>query len=306
MRPARSATRRCAPFRGPLRQSGRFAGQVRRLLHRGSTRVNHQGVRRSRRAAEETAASRQAGRYLRYHHETTGTSSVPSAYQLRREPLTAAIAESIQFVDIKEAFSQRARDPHGAATLDALIDLVATGAETLQTAGENTSNDRYLLHVNVEQGLLDHPDFDHDPGTGPERPATADPAGVCRVADGPGLSAHTARRVACDATVATITEDNRGNVLDLGRKRRTISRLQKLALQRRDGQCQYPGCERTRTDAHHVIHWADGGPTNLTNLPSLSFRRHHLLHEGLSHARNQPPPPRARFRGIECLGPPGP
>ncbi|MDA8045681.1 MAG: HNH endonuclease [Actinomycetota bacterium] len=51
-------------------------------------------------------------------------------------------------------------------------------------------------------------------------------------------------------------------------------------MQRRDGQCQYPGCERTRTDAHHIIHWADGGPTNLTNLPSLCSRHHHLLHEG--------------------------
>ena len=237
--------------------------------------------RRSRRAAEETAESRQASRYFRYHHDDDG--NVVGTFRIPAEAgavLVAAIEEATDLADIKEADSQRARDPHGAASLDALIDLVTAGAQALHPGADTPADTRYLLQVIVEQAVLDNPDIDHNPGNYTTRPSTADPAGVCQVAKGPGLSAHTARRVACDATVTTITQDSLGNLLDLGRKRRTVSRLQKLALQRRDRHCQYPGCSRTRTDAHHVVHWADGGPTNLTNLLSLCSRHHHLLHEG--------------------------
>ena len=246
--------------------------------------------RRSRRAAEETAESRQAGRYLRYHHDDDG--NLVGSFRIPAEAgavLVAAIEEATELADIKEADSQRARDPHGAASLDALIDLVAAGAQALRHAGGTPAESRYLLQVIVEQAVLEHPDTDTDPDTDqntfPEtsdaaRGYMSDPAGVCQVADGPGLSAHTARRIACDATVTTITQNDQGNLLDLGRKRRTVSRLQKIALQRRDRHCQYPGCNRTRTDGHHIVHWADGGPTNLDNLLSLCSRHHHLLHEG--------------------------
>jgi hypothetical protein len=36
----------------------------------------------------------------------------------------------------------------------------------------------------------------------------------------------------------------------------------------------------TRTHAHHLIHWTDGGPTNRDNLVCLCSRHHHLVHEG--------------------------
>jgi hypothetical protein len=35
-----------------------------------------------------------------------------------------------------------------------------------------------------------------------------------------------------------------------------------------------------RCDAHHITHWADGGPTSLDNLMLLCRRHHTLLHEG--------------------------
>ncbi|GAA1139760.1 HNH endonuclease signature motif containing protein [Nocardioides aquiterrae] len=43
-----------------------------------------------------------------------------------------------------------------------------------------------------------------------------------------------------------------------------------LALIARDQHCTFPGCKRLPNagDAHHVIHWADGGPTSLDNLAS--------------------------------------
>jgi hypothetical protein len=49
----------------------------------------------------------------------------------------------------------------------------------------------------------------------------------------------------------------------------------------RDGGCRFPGCAEHRyVEAHHVRHWADGGPTDLANLVLLCWRHHHALHEG--------------------------
>jgi len=50
----------------------------------------------------------------------------------------------------------------------------------------------------------------------------------------------------------------------------------------RDGGCRFPGCDRPPwwTDAHHLLHWADGGPTDLANLVLLCRGHHRLLREG--------------------------
>ena len=43
-----------------------------------------------------------------------------------------------------------------------------------------------------------------------------------------------------------------------------------LILILRDRHCTFPGCRRppVACDAHHITHWADGGPTSLDNLAS--------------------------------------
>ena len=70
-----------------------------------------------------------------------------------------------------------------------------------------------------------------------------------------------------------------GEILDVGRRTRTISPALRRALASRDGQCRFPGCQNRRCDSHHVQHWADGGATALDNLVLL-FRRHHRsVHE---------------------------
>jgi hypothetical protein len=54
-------------------------------------------------------------------------------------------------------------------------------------------------------------------------------------------------------------------VLDLGRERRLITGPLRRALVLRDRGCAFPGCDRPPRwcDAHHITHWANGGPTNL-------------------------------------------
>jgi hypothetical protein len=76
-------------------------------------------------------------------------------------------------------------------------------------------------------------------------------------------------------------EDADGEPLNIGRKSRTIPPAIRRALQRRDGGCRFPGCSCNRfVDAHHILHWADGGETGMDNLVLLCRRHHRLVHEG--------------------------
>ena len=95
------------------------------------------------------------------------------------------------------------------------------------------------------------------------------------------LPIDTIKRLACDGSLVTIVEDDRGTPFDVGRKQRTVSTALKRALWSRDRGCSFPGCHHTRyVDAHHIQHWANGGETSLENLTLLCTHHHTLLHEG--------------------------
>ena len=98
-------------------------------------------------------------------------------------------------------------------------------------------------------------------------------------AGGIHVSAETARRLACDAATVTMHHGPGGEILDVGRRTRTISPALRRALAARDRQCRFPGCGNRRVDAHHVEHWADGGRTALDNLVLLCRRHHRAVHE---------------------------
>jgi hypothetical protein len=104
--------------------------------------------------------------------------------------------------------------------------------------------------------------------------------GRSELEDGPALAPDTARRIACDASVTVMAHGPDG-ALHPGRKTRVISAPLRRALLARDGtRCAFPGCGCRGRDAHHVRHWADGGPTTLENT-LLMCRLHHVLcHEG--------------------------
>ena len=82
--------------------------------------------------------------------------------------------------------------------------------------------------------------------------------------DGPNISRDTAERMSCDARVCGVLLRDGVRNLDLGRTRRLPNRAQRRALMIRDGGCRFPGCpERRYVEAHPVLHWIDGGPTDL-------------------------------------------
>ena len=115
-------------------------------------------------------------------------------------------------------------------------------------------------------------------------PAVQPTTAACRQtvldeAGGIHVSAETARRLACDAAAVTMHHGPGGEILDVGRRTRTISPALRRALAARDRQCRFPGCGNHRCDGHHIEHWADGGRTALDNLVLLCRRHHRAVHE---------------------------
>ena len=74
--------------------------------------------------------------------------------------------------------------------------------------------------------------------------------------DGSRVPAETFRRLTSDISFVAVNRDNRGDVLDIGRRTRVIPPAIARALSIRDeGQCRVPGCmHRTYLHAHHVRH----------------------------------------------------
>jgi hypothetical protein len=103
--------------------------------------------------------------------------------------------------------------------------------------------------------------------------------GRSHLEDGTRVSAETSRRLTCDAGVVQVTAGADGSVLDVGRRTRTIPPAVRRALQVRDGGCRFPGCGLRFTEAHHLVHWADGGETTLDNLVLLCRFHHRRVHE---------------------------
>ncbi len=99
--------------------------------------------------------------------------------------------------------------------------------------------------------------------------------------DGAGpVPAETVRRLACDAALTRITGQGE-LVAEISRASRSIPPAMRRALADRDRGCVAQHCTRPVewTDAHHLRHWADGGPTTMANLILLCRTHHRLVHE---------------------------
>ena len=98
-----------------------------------------------------------------------------------------------------------------------------------------------------------------------DRDALAGEPGMAHLASGEAIAPASARRLACDPLLTALVRGRGREVLAVGRRRRLVTQAQRRALQVRDGgRCRFPGCEARRfTDVHHVVHWADGGRTDL-------------------------------------------
>jgi hypothetical protein len=95
------------------------------------------------------------------------------------------------------------------------------------------------------------------------------------------ISTRTLERISCDCTMSRVLLAE-STVIDVGRATRVVSAPTMRALRVRDKGCRFPGCDRQVdwSSPHHIIHWARGGPSNVSNLTLLCHYHHRLVHEG--------------------------
>jgi len=123
--------------------------------------------------------------------------------------------------------------------------------------------ERYQVVVHVDAAVLADPDQ----------------AGQSVLEDGLRVPAGTSRRLACDASRVVMRHDAAGRLLEVGARTRTIPPALRRALHHRDRGCRFPGCGLRFGQGHHIRHWAQGGPTTLSNLALLCRRHHRAVHE---------------------------
>ncbi|NMD62641.1 MULTISPECIES: HNH endonuclease signature motif containing protein [Rhodococcus] len=94
------------------------------------------------------------------------------------------------------------------------------------------------------------------------------------------LSVSQTRLLGCDCFLSTVLLDDHGAPLDARPGKRLVTAEQRVALIARDKGCAFPGCECVPawTDAHHIRHWSNGGPTVMNNLVLLCRSHHRLMH----------------------------
>jgi hypothetical protein len=97
---------------------------------------------------------------------------------------------------------------------------------------------------------------------------------------GEHLPASTARRMACDAKIIPAVLGGEGQVLDIGHAARTIPGPLRRAVSLRDGGCTFPTCDIPPQwcVVHHLVFWADGGPTTLSNSALVCPAHHNTAH----------------------------
>lgn len=166
-------------------------------------------------------------------------------------------------------------EPFATRRADALVQLAE--CYLADEAKGSSGADRYqvVVHVSAETLKGEAPAADVSAET--RDPFQTD---FAYIEDGPHVSAETARRLSCDASLVEVIDDDKGEPLSIGRKSRLIPTGLRRALRMRDDGCRFPGCTHKRyLDCHHVVHWADGGETSLRNLAQLCRYHHRLLHE---------------------------
>ena len=100
-----------------------------------------------------------------------------------------------------------------------------------------------------------------------------------RLVDGTPLTPEELVRLACDANILPALFDRKGEPLWLGRGKRHASARQRAVLAERDKGCVGCGASANWCQAHHIVHWENGGTTDVDNLCLLcSHCHHHQVH----------------------------
>ena len=147
---------------------------------------------------------------------------------------------------------QRAPMPN---TVDAFMELIETGWDGEVARRPHAQHTTVVVHVDVDKQV-----------------------GALHL--GPLLTDAERQYLSCDAT-CEVWFERAGRPIGAGRCTRTVNRRLRRALEHRDRCCVVPGCGATRgLHAHHLIHWENGGLTELDNLVLVCPYHHRLHHAG--------------------------
>jgi hypothetical protein len=232
------------------------------------------GWRRMDARAEAQEAVRQhAGRALHVYQDEDGTVTIRG--RLAPE-VGAVLLRALEAA--REALHQRRREEAPEDEQPTMeqqqADALALLAETALHHGidPGAPGERYQVVVHVDAAVL----------------ADAGQPGQSLFEDGPRVPAGTSQRLACDATRVVMRHDADGRVTEIGARTRTIPPALRRALHHRDHGCRFPGCGASFGQGHHIRHWAQGGPTTLSNLALLCRRHHRMVHEEGYEVERQP------------------
>ena len=180
-------------------------------------------------------------------------------------------------------------DPEAGETLlTALRAVMDAGSRSGSGGDDRTPPQRRAdaLHEICRQWL----DLAERPTVAGERPhvtVTVDARALAGASSGAGELDHVgavdvtvARQLSCDSSVMRVVMAGRAQPLDVGRRTPIVPPAIRRAVIVRDRICRFPGCDRPHTwcDAHHVVHWTEGGSTSLQNLLLLCRRHHGMIH----------------------------
>lgn len=261
----RAITRIATPqIEAELVEMARFAtaAQLERLVR---------GYRRS--VSLESAAAAHRDRYLAHEWDEDGSLCIRGRLAPEDGALFLKALEAGREAIQERSGGREDKDSQGGSAEPGPPWRVNDADALMQVAESALAGDRGVRPAGERYQVVVHADAAALQGDGEH--------GRCRLDDGPAISAETARRLACEASLVSMLHGPKG-ALDVGRKTRAIPPSLRRALQARDeGCCRFPGCENRRwVDAHHIHHWARGGETRLDNLVLLCTHHHRLLHEG--------------------------
>jgi len=96
----------------------------------------------------------------------------------------------------------------------------------------------------------------------------------------PRMPAQITEKLTCDGILQPVWHTG-GAPVNVGRAQRIVPARTRRLVEDRDRGCRYPGCTATtHVECHHIIHWADGGPTDTWNLCCLCDYHHDGHHDG--------------------------
>ena len=170
-------------------------------------------------------------REVTYYYDHDGCLVMKSRIPAERgELIVKALEMAIDEQDLSEE-----PEPIAARRADALCEIAETYMNNSENSGSTADRYQVVVHVSADQV----------------------PSGQTHshLDNGPHVPAETSRRIACDCSKTTITEDKDGEPLSIGGRSRTIPPPMRRALKVRDGGCRFPGCTNHKfVDGHHIIH----------------------------------------------------